>query len=507
MKNKKLTIVDLENFEDFKVIDSNILFINKGKINYGNSKILKFNINNQKKFKKLYLEDIENFFQDLKNKFQKKLKFIYPQELEIFNLRNDKITYIEKLCLILYLKKFRKKFNSIDLITDSDEYSKIYSQVFKNITIKKINQKKNKLNFSLKLNYYKFLIKSIYFIILSKIIIPTKGVKVINKILSLSIYPFFFDKKNNISIYDSNNGTKLNFSLTDETHLNLSFKKYVSHLINLKKIKNILIIENFIKFTDYFIIIKKFHSDWKILDNYLNINRIKFRDIEIKDLIIEHIWASFLNRYKLSIYDNALERIFKNHEIIKFNYFLFEYSFGFYLLRILKKKEIKLNIIGYQHGFFSKYLLWLNGIKNDSEKNIFLPNKIICNQRESYNIYKKYIKNVEFKPNKIKKQKFPKISNKSKNILVFPGQHDLFDIYNFFLKNKNFLDKNIFIKLHPNNKKKIVSTENNIKIVNSINYKLTYKIYLSPTTTMTYIYKKLNKKFNLINFNYKFNLQ
>ena len=36
MKNKKLTIVDLENFEDFKVIDSNILFINKGKINYGN---------------------------------------------------------------------------------------------------------------------------------------------------------------------------------------------------------------------------------------------------------------------------------------------------------------------------------------------------------------------------------------------------------------------------------------------------------------------------------------
>ena len=195
MKNKKLTIVDLENFEDFKVIDSNILFINKGKINYGNSKILKFNINNQKKFKKLYLEDIENFFQDLKNKFQKKLKFIYPQELEIFNLRNDKITYIEKLCLILYLKKFRKKFNSIDLITDSDEYSKIYSQVFKNITIKKINQKKNKLNFSLKLNYYKFLIKSIYFIILSKIIIPTKGVKVINKILSLSIYPFFLIKK------------------------------------------------------------------------------------------------------------------------------------------------------------------------------------------------------------------------------------------------------------------------------------------------------------------------
>ena len=30
---------------------------------------------------------------------------------------------------------------------------------------------------------------------------------------------------------------------------------------------------------------------------------------------------------------------------------------------------------------------------------------------------------------------------------------------------------------------------------------------MSPTTTMTYMYKKFNKKFNLIKFDYKFNLQ
>ena len=49
----------------------------------------------------------------LKKNLKKKLKFINPQELEIFNLRNDKITYFEKLCLILYVKKFEKILNQL----------------------------------------------------------------------------------------------------------------------------------------------------------------------------------------------------------------------------------------------------------------------------------------------------------------------------------------------------------------------------------------------------------
>ena len=507
MKKKKLTIVDLDKYADIKVYNSNIIFVNKGKVDFENSKIIRLNINKKKKFKNLFLKDIEFFFENLKKKFKKKLKFISPQELEIFNLRNDKITYFEKLCLILYVKKFEKNFKSIDLITDNEEYSKIYSQVYKNIKLNILKKDNFNYNFSLRFNFYKFLIKSIYFIFLSKIIMPSTNQISINKIISLSIYPYFFDKKNQINIYGENNGTRLNFSLTDETHLNLKFNKYFNHIINLKKIKNILNVENFIKLKDYFSIINKFNKDFKVLNDYLNRKKIKFRGIDVSYILIEHIWISFLNRYKLSIYDNALKRFFAFKKIKQFNYFLFEYSFGFYLSRIIKIKQQKFKMIGYQHGFFSKYLLWLKIINKDNEKKTFLPDKIICNQKDSYNIYKKYFEDVQLVSKKFKPELFPKIDNMSKNILVFTGQHDLFDIYNYFLKNKKFINNNIFIKLHPNNKKKVISEINNIKIVKKINYKITYKVYMSPTTTMTYMYKRFNKKFNLIKFDYKFNLQ
>ena len=192
MKKKKLTIVDLDKYADIKVYNSNIIFVNKGKVDFENSKIIRLNINKKKKFKNLFLKDIEFFFENLKKKFKKKLKFINPQELEIFNLRNDKITYFEKLCLILYVKKFEKNFKSIDLITDNEEYSKIYSQVYKNIKLNILKKDNFKYNFSLRFNFYKFLIKSIYFIFLSKIIMPSNNQISINKIISLSIYPYFF---------------------------------------------------------------------------------------------------------------------------------------------------------------------------------------------------------------------------------------------------------------------------------------------------------------------------
>lgn len=507
MNKKKLTIVDLDKYADIKVYNSNIIFANKGKVDFENSNIIRLNINNKKKFKQLFLKDIEIFFENLKKKFKKKLKFINPQELEIFNLRNDKITYFEKLCLILYLKKFEKKFESIDIITDNVEYSKIYRQVFKNIRLNILKKNNFKFNFSLKLNFYKFLIKSIYFIFLSKIIMPANNKISVNKTISLSMYPYFFDKKNQINIYGEDNGIRLNFSLTDETHLNLKLNKYFTHIINLKKVKNILNLENFIKLKDYIFIINRYNRDFKVLSNFLYRKKIKFRDIDVSYILMEHIWISFLNRYKLSIYDNALRRFFAFKKIKQFNYFLFEYSFGFYLSKIIKCKKLKFKMIGYQHGFFSKYLLWLNIVNKDNEKKNFLPDKIISNQTESYKIYKKYFKNVELRSKKLKQEIFPKINNMSKNILVFTGQHDLFDVYNYFFKNKNFINNDIFIKLHPNNKKKVISKINNIKIINKINYKLKYKVYMSPTTTMTYMYKKFNKKFNLIKFDYKFNLQ
>ena len=112
---------------------------------------------------------------------------------------------------------------------------------------------------------------------------PSNNQISINKIISLSIYPYFFDKKNQINIYGENNGTRLNFSLTDETHLNLKFNKYFNHIINLKKIKNILNVENFIKLKDYFSIINKFNKDFKVLNDYLNRKKL---NLEVSMLVI-----------------------------------------------------------------------------------------------------------------------------------------------------------------------------------------------------------------------------
>jgi hypothetical protein len=66
MNKKKLTIVDLDKYADIKVYNSNIIFANKGKVDFENSNIIRLNINNKKKFKQLFLKDIEIFLKILK---------------------------------------------------------------------------------------------------------------------------------------------------------------------------------------------------------------------------------------------------------------------------------------------------------------------------------------------------------------------------------------------------------------------------------------------------------
>ena len=151
--------------------------------------------------------------------------------------------------------------------------------------------------------------------------------------------------------------------------------------------------------------------------------------------------------------------------------------------------------------------MWLNVLVTEKDKKKYLPNKIICNQRESLKAYLKFSKNLIFKRKKIDlKNKLPKVSLKSKNILVYPGQHDIFECFNFFTNDKRYINNKIYFKLHPNNKKKIKSNFRNIKIVKNIDYKKKYNIYLSPTTTLVNQFNEKKIKYNLIKFNYKFDL-
>ena len=229
-----------------------------------------------------------------------------------------------------------------------------------------------------------------------------------------------------------------------------------------------------------------------------------FQGINCYSFLFPHISTSFLNRAKLFIYEPSLENLYNKYKPINFHYFLFEYNFGFFLKNKLKKIK---KFIGYQHGIYTKNLMWLY-LFDYLNQTKFFPHKIICNRKKSLNVYKKHNKNVIL-TKKINNFNLKiNISNKKneKNILVFLGQHDIDDSLHYFLNNKEFINKKIFLKLHPNNKKLIKFKSKNFYFINELNKLKKYKVFLSPTTTLIYDFKEKKIKFNLIKFNYKINL-
>ena len=122
-------------------------------------------------------------------------------------------------------------------------------------------------------------------------------------------------------------------------------------------------------------------------------------------------------------------------------------------------------------------------------------------------LFFQHFKDILYKEKKINLDKNIKINkSQSSDILVYLGQHDMNDCIYYFLNNKRFKNKKIFFKLHPNNKLKISSPIKNYYLIDKINTKNKYNIFLSPTTTMIYDFSRKNLKFDIIKFNYKINL-
>ena len=101
----ELLILDLENNNNYKAVNKNILFINRGKIKLQNCKILNLNINNAN-FKNYFIKDFTYFLNKLKKDLNKNLKFINSQKTKFFNLRNDRIGYYEKLFTLFFISKY-----------------------------------------------------------------------------------------------------------------------------------------------------------------------------------------------------------------------------------------------------------------------------------------------------------------------------------------------------------------------------------------------------------------
>jgi hypothetical protein len=493
---KKLVIVDL-NKDNFNLLEEDCYYLN---INTGKIKI--------NKSKKILLQSLTKYDVRCRESLQKALKKklisisdSFNQQLEIFNLRNDKIFSISRLINLLKLNYLiqDEKFTNIKIITDSTSSINVIKSFNNDIQIESYVKEKLKKNFVF-IKICKFYIKAFFVITFIKIF-PVLKFKV-GKELGMTIYPNFFLKEKEI-LYNDKKITNLNFLLTDETHMGYSFFKIIKIYRKIRH-NNFIIVENYINYYD---ILKGFiKSSLKLI--YLNKNNNHFfiNKLNFSDFYLSYFNSSFINRSKLEIYDVAIPKIFRIYDIRVFNLYLFEYNFGFFLINLLKKLNI--HIKGYQHGIFSTKLFWYDVILKLKHNNFF-PNEIIANNSYSFKEYKNLL-NKKAKIRLVAKKtsslltnlRFTK-KNGPKNILILPGTHDVKDLYNYIKEDIAMDDKNkYFFKLHPKNKF-IFKSIKNLKIINDLR-KLTFnKIIVSSTSTLVYDLNKINIPIEIFSADYK----
>ena len=501
---KKLLVLDIENNYNLVKKNYDIVFLSTGTILDKNCKVIKFDkikYNNLNSYKKIFYETLKRYLNSKKNQIE--LEFIL--ETEISNIRNDKTNLFDKIYFINSIKKIIKNYQIVEVIYDNDKFTDTY---------RSLNQKKVKLNFignkeKISINYFsfifsrfKFFLRSLTIVLFSKIFLTNH--KIYNKNLGLSIYPLLFNNEN-MSIYEEEN-QYVNFNITDETHIKISFFKNLINLFNLNKKKKFIIIKKKIKI---FRLLQNFFISFVFYRKINSFKKKKFKlnNIDFSTIMFEYFYNSLLNRLKLEIYKEAIKETFSSRKIKNFNYYLFEYSFGFFLKNQIYKINKKIKFKGYQHGIFSKNLFWFDFVKK-FKKYVFYPDEIIANNYYSREDYKKVlkskIKKYKLKNNKKYKLHNLKISNYSKNYLIILGQHDHNQILKIF-ENKTF-DNKFFIKPHPRSKNINFNKYKNLKkFKKNLKYK---KILFSQTTTLYYDFLSKNniKKFLLIAYDYKNNI-
>jgi hypothetical protein len=504
---KKLIIIDLKkNFQN-KISDTEYIKLNHGDLNYENNcKEIKFDINDIFKKKK---KNIINFFNNLLFKMNEFNFHQDPLENEIFNLRHDKSNFIERILILTSLKKFNKN-KSIDckLFTDDLVSSKLIKLNFKNIEIIYLGTEKSIKIFSPYLSLLNYFVKLILITFFFKI--NNKSKIKLNKTLNFTFYPHFFENSST-KLY-KNKFLNLNFLLGDETQSGFNLSSLFKVQKDINKKLNIYPIEKKIK---YFELFKVFFKNIIEIYKFKKIIKYKFKfeKIIINNLFINQFQLCFLNRLKLNYYDKSIKDITSNGIIKRINYYMFEYSFGFYLANLLNNHNKNIKKFGFQHGIYTKKLMWFDIVRFHKNK---LPDYIVCNQISSKKAYSKIIpmNKIFFKKNfEFDEKIYKKITkNDSNNLLFFLGLHDFNDNFDYIknlLKNKKNKKRYFFLKLHPKTKKIPENLNNifkNLKIVKKIDYNKKYKIFISQSSSMLYRFKENRISCNKIPYKYKINI-
>ena len=498
MKNNTLVILDLS--KNYDLSEKNIKFVslNKGLINLD-------------KCEQIYLKNFPQEKRDVYKKLLSKLSNIIFKnknnpliEFEVNNLRNDRYDFIDRIINLSIINKIilSTNFDTIKIISDNkntlDKFDKL------NIKIEKIDfsKKEKKVNFfRLKLLkfYLKALIITIFLRLRKKSFIQKKDVE---SYFSIIPNKFKYYKK------DLDKELIINFLLTDETHLNHNLFE-IFKVIKNQKFKNLINIESLISIK--YLIFLIFKTLFLKIEYNFHLDDFRINGLSFKKEIKFFYFISYLNRSKLDIYNHAIKIFLKKFDIKTVHMYLFEYSFGFYFINKIRNfsKQIKIN--GYQHGIFSENLLWLDILRLTKNKKNYLPDKIIASNTYSAKDYKKKLRNISIeinKKNEIEKKVFVneiKIRNNSKNIIIFPGTHDISDLYFFFRNLKNSDKKKFLFKLHPKNKFAFKNI-NCISTVTSHKIKDFSKIVISQTSSLIYDFLKMKKKFFVLDIDYKSDL-
>ncbi len=500
MKNSTLVIIDIN--KNYNLYEKKIKFINinKGLINLDDCEQI---------YLKNFSREKEIIYKKLLTKFK---KFIFKNrdknssliEFEVNNLRNDRYDFIDRIINLSIVKNIilSKRFSKIKIISDNKNTLDIFDKI--NIKIEKVDfsKKEKKINF-FKLKLLKFYFKALFVVIFLKFR-KKKYFHTKNSELYFSIDPnkFQYFRKN------LDNELFLNFLLTDETHLNHNIFDIIGTVKN-QKFRNVINIESLISIKYLIILILKtlfFKIEYNFNFDSFQINGLSFKK-EIKYFYL----ISFLNRLKLEIYNQGISLFFKKFNIKIIHMYLFEYSFGFYFINKIKNfsKQIKVN--GYQHGVFSENLMWFDILRLIKNKKNYLPNKIITSNIYSAEDYKKKLGSIPveiIKNNEKRKQSFVNeinINNNSKNILIFPGTHDISDLYFFFKNTQKTNNEKFFFKLHPKNKFTFKSVKN-VNMITSHKIKDFSKIIISQTSSLIYDFLKMKKRFFVLDIDYKSNL-
>ena len=505
MKKDTLLLIDLSKNFNLEEKNKQYIYLNKGNIHLNKCKQVKL-----KNFKVLR----KNIYQSLIKEFKKfishneKNKY-FLSEMEIFNLRNDRYEFPDRILNYITIKKILliKKIKKIKIISDNKESLKIFDNLNIKIEKKDLSNERLKILFP-NLKIIKFLLKTMILVFYCKFLKSTQKKRKEKETFYLSLYPnrYFYGKEN----FFEKGENICNFLISDETHLNFNLRK----LFNFAKItneKNIINIEQYIKISDIFLIMLK-HIYYILTFKNLKKIQIDLHGLNFEKELNNIYIGSYINRSKLEIYSKAIPRFLKKNNVSNFNLYLFEYSFGHYLIRTIKEFSSKIKISGFQHGLFSNNLMWFDLIKSLKHSKKYIPHKIFCLNKYCLKDYK-----LKYKSSKTSIIKFEnlkknfdfinsiKIKKKANRILILSGLHDAKDLY-FYAKNysTSYSRKIFYFKSHPKTKFNFIS-DKKVKKIDNFENKSFSKVIVSQNSSLPFEFLSLKRNFSVVDFDYKQN--